>query len=84
MKDVVCHLFTTGSCADLHFKPLKRLLSNNILKTTGQIVDLTNKSTLFEALQQNTHIISHNFDLSAADYFRDITCPLFGVNAFWY
>ena len=75
--------FTTGSCAEFHFKPLKRLLSNYILKTTGQIVDLTDRSTLFEALQQNTHIISHYFDLRTADYFRDIMGPLFGVNAFW-
>ena len=75
-------VLTTGSCAELHFKPLKRLLSNYIIKTTNQIVDLTDKSTLFEALQQNTHIISYYFDLRTADYFRDIMGPLFGVNAF--
>ena len=40
--------FINVSCAEFLFKPLKRLLSNYILKTTGQIVDLTVKGTFLK------------------------------------
>lgn len=49
--------FTTGSCAEFHFKPLKRLLSMYISKTTGSSVDLNDKNILFKTLQENTHIV---------------------------
>jgi hypothetical protein len=32
--------FTTGSCAEFYFKPLKRLLSMYIKETTGKNVNL--------------------------------------------
>ena len=76
--------FTTGSCAEFHFKPLKRLLSNYISDATGKQIDLDDRKVLFQALQQNTHIVSKYFDLRAQDYFSDVMAPLFGVNAYWY
>lgn len=76
--------FTTGSCAEFHFKPLKRLLGNYIFDSTGEKVDLNDQNVMFHALQENTHIISHYFDLRTQDYFTDVMAPLFGVAAFWY
>ena len=76
--------FTTGSCAEFHFKPLSRLLYNYIFDTTGKQVDLDDKNILFQALQENTHIVSKYFDLRTQDYFSDVMAPLFGVNAYWY
>ena len=44
--------FSTGSCAEFHFKPLKRLLSLYIKETSGKDVDLSDGSKLYEALQK--------------------------------
>ena len=51
--------FTTGSCAEFHFKPLRRLLYNYIFDVTGKQVDLDDKNVLFQALQENTHIVGN-------------------------
>ena len=40
--------FTTGSCAEFHFKPLRRLLGLYLHQTTGTDVDLGDKSKLFQ------------------------------------
>ena len=48
--------------------------------TTGKIVDLSNKSLLFDVLQQNTHIVAHYFDLRTQSYFHEV---FFNVNAYW-
>ena len=42
MKKGLPASFTTGSCAEYHFKPLRRLLSIYIKETTGKDQDLSN------------------------------------------
>jgi hypothetical protein len=76
--------FTTGSCAEYHFKPLKRLLHLYIKETSGKDVDLNNHNNLFSILQENTHIVAHYFDLRTDSYFKEVMKPVFGVESFWY
>ena len=76
--------FTTGSCAEDHFKPLRRLLELYNVATSGQSVDLSNRNTLFSVLQKNPHIVSHYFDLRTKSYFQKVLHPAFGVSAYWY
>ena len=76
--------FATGSCAEFHFKPLHRLLKMYIKDTTGEDVDLDNHTVLFNALQENTHIIGKYFDLRTQSYFNDVMKTVFGVDPFWY
>ncbi|CAG2185621.1 unnamed protein product [Mytilus edulis] len=76
--------FTTGSCAEYHFKPLRRLLSLYLKETSGTDIDLSDRSKLFEALQKNTHIVAKYFDLRTNDYFHDVMSPAFGVTTYWY
>ena len=76
--------FTTGSCAEFHFKPLHRLLSMYDQTTTGKTADLSNRTELFHLLQQNTHIVAHYFDLRTQSYFKNVMGPVFNVNAYWY
>lgn len=76
--------FTTGSCAEFHFKPLKRLLSMYVLETTGSSVDLTDKNILFKTLQENAHIVAQYFDIRTHSYFKNVMGPVFGVNSHWY
>ena len=76
--------FCTGSCAEFHFKPLKRLLSMYTKDTSGFEVDLSNRNTLFAILQKNTHIVSHYFDLRTQSYFQNVMQSGFGVDAYWY
>ena len=76
--------FSTGSCAEFHFKPLHRLLSLYSEAATGKAVDLSDRSALFDCLQQNTHIVAHYFDIRTQSYFKDVLAPVFDVNAYWY
>ena len=76
--------FTTGSCAEYHFKPLRRLLENYVFETTGSQVDLTDRNILFATLQANTHVVAVYFDLRTTSYFNKVMGPLFGVDSFWY
>ncbi|KAK3083478.1 hypothetical protein FSP39_023709 [Pinctada imbricata] len=76
--------FTTGSCAEYHFKPLRNLLQNYIGLTTGESPDLSDRSVMFKVLQQHTHVIAQYFDLRTQAYFKEVMKPVFGVNAFWY
>jgi signal recognition particle subunit SEC65 len=76
--------FTTGSCAEYHFKPLRRLLAMYVKDTSGSDVDLTDRKQLFDTLQANTHIVAHYFDLRTQSYFKDVMGPAFGVDAYWY
>ena len=76
--------FTTGSCAEYHFKPLKRLLTTYIKDSTNKDVDLDNRATLFQTLQGNSHIVAQYFDLRTQSYFRDVMGPVFGVDTYWY
>ena len=64
--------FTTGSCAEFYFKPLGRLLTLYIKETTGLDIDLTNKSYMFKALQENTHIVADYFEKRTHDYFQEV------------
>ncbi|XP_053405155.1 uncharacterized protein LOC123560749 [Mercenaria mercenaria] len=76
--------FTTGSCAEYHFKPLKRLLQMYKKDATGEEINLNDPALLFETLQQNTHIVAHYFDLRTTSYFREVMGPVFGVDTYWY
>ena len=76
--------FTTGSCAEFHFKPLHQLISLYTQSSTGKAVDTSNRTELFEALQQNTHIVAHYNDLRTQSYFKNVMAPVFNVNAYWY
>ena len=78
--------FTTGSCAEYHFKPLRRLLEMYTADTSrsGADVDLSNHNTLFAVLQKNTHIVSRYFDLRTKSYFEKVMQPAFNVSAYWY
>ena len=42
--------FTTGSCAEYHFKPLKRLIGLYLFAITGEMPDLEDRTKLFQAL----------------------------------
>jgi hypothetical protein len=70
--------FTTGSCAEYHFKPLRQLLSKYIHETSGKEIDFSNRSDLFDALQKNTHIVAQYFDLRTQSYFKNVMSPAFG------
>ena len=76
--------FATGSCAEFYFKPLKRLLEIYIKDCTGSEIDLENKSNMFRALQENTHIVADYFDKRTYNYFQEILKPVFNVDTFWY
>lgn len=76
--------FTTGSCAEYHFKPLRRLLEVYTADTSGASLDLSNHNTMFTVLQKNTHIVSHYFDLRTKCYFEKVMHPAFNVTAYWY
>ena len=72
--------FATGSCAEYHFKALRRLLEKYMFETSGKPVDLKDHNTLFGVLQQNTHIFSHYFDLRTQSFFTNVMGPAFSVD----
>lgn len=76
--------FTTGSCAEYHFKPLHRLLEIYTFETTGEKVDLSNRNVLFSALQANTHVVAHYFEQITKNYFQEVMAPVFNVDTYWY
>ena len=81
--------FTTGSCAEYHFKTLQRLLHNYIVLEPGTEPDLQDKNVLLQVLQQHTHIqhthiVAEYFDLRNQSYFKEVMGPVFGVNTYWY
>jgi len=76
--------FCTGSCAEFYFKPLRRLLTNYIKSTKGIEIDLNEKSKLFEAIQENGHLVGLYFDLRTQSYFNRVMSPVFNVNCYWY
>ena len=76
--------FCTGSCAEFYFKPLRRILSQYIAKTKNIDVDLNDKSRLFEAIQDNGHLVGHYFDLRTQAYFREVMGTVFNVECYWY
>ena len=76
--------FSTGSCAEYYFKPLRRLLEIYIENTTNEHLDLNDKNVLFSVLQKHTHIVAQYFDMRTKCYFEKIMRPVFGVDTFWY
>ncbi|CAC5375793.1 unnamed protein product [Mytilus coruscus] len=64
--------------------PIHGDVTINKKETSGSDVDLSDRSKLFEALQQNTHIVTKYFDLRTNDYFYDVISPTFGVATYWY
>ena len=56
-KNGLPSFFMTGSCAEFYFPPLRRLLEQYILQTTGKEVNLAEDSNArFKALQENTRV----------------------------
>ena len=51
---------------------------------SGKTVDLKAHNTLFRVLQQNTHIVSHYFDLRTQSFFINVMGPAFSADTFWY
>ena len=77
--------FMTGSCAEFYFPPLRRLLEQYILQTTGEEVNLAEDSnTRFKAVQENTHVVVRYFDLRTQSYHEKVLKPVFGVSDYWY
>ena len=77
--------FMTGSCAEFYFPPLRRLLEQYILQTTGEVVNLAEDSnTRFKAVQENTHVVVRYFDLRTQSYHEKVLKPVFGVSDYWY
>ena len=76
--------FATAICAEFYFKPLRRLLSIYLKQANGTDIDLNNKTQIFNAVQQNSHIVAKYFDLRTHSYFKTVMGPLFGVNTYWY
>ena len=77
-------IFATGSCAEYHWKPLRRLLKIYLQETTGTDVDINDKNILYQALQDNTHIVGQYFDLRTTSYFKEIMGPVFGTDTYFY
>ena len=77
--------FMTGSCAEFHFTPLRRLLEEYILQTTGEKVNLAEDSNArFKAVQENTHVAVSYFDLRTQAYHEKVLKLVFGVSDYWY
>jgi hypothetical protein len=75
-------IFTTGSCAEYYFKPLRKLLNSYLQSSSGKTIET--KSDLYEAIQQNSHVVTHYFDLRTKSYFKHIMTNVFGIKAYWY
>ena len=70
--------FTTGSCAEFYFKPLRSLMTKYLNKT------FDDKNELYEAITRNSHVVTHYFDLRTQAYFKHIMRHLFGLHSYWY
>ena len=86
MRRVGClRFFMTGSCAEFHFPPLRRLLEQYILQSTGEEVNLAEDSNArFKAVQENTHVVVSYFDLHNQAWHEKVLKPVFGVSDYWY
>ena len=77
--------FMIGSCAEFYFPPLRRLLEQYILQTTGEEVNLAeDNNARFKAVQENTHVVVKYFDLRTQSYHEKVLKPVFGVSDYWY
>ena len=70
--------FTTGSCAEFYFKPLRALMTKYLEKP------LSTQSEVYEAITKNSHVVSHYFDLRTQSYFKYVMRNLFGLHTYWY
>ena len=73
--------FTTSSCAEYYFKPLGKLLEEYFMVTSGKTI--TTKADLYQAIQQNPHVITQYFDMRTKSYFKHVMTALFGLKAYW-
>ena len=84
-KGGLSSFFMTGSCAEFYFSPLRRLLEQYILQTTGEEVNLAEDSNArFKAVQEDTHVVVSYFDLRTQAYHEKVLKPVFGVSDYWY
>lgn len=75
----------TGSCAEFYFPPLRKILQQYILQTSGREVNLAEESSArFKAVQENTHVVVKYFDLRIQCYHEKVLKPVFGVCDYWY
>ena len=70
--------FCTGSCAEYYFKPLRRLLQQYTNKS------LATRSEVYQAIQQNSHVVTQYFDLRTQCYFSTVMRELFSITSYWY
>ena len=78
-------IFMTGSFAEFFFPPLRRLLEQHILQTTGEELNLAEDSNArFKAVQDNPHVVVNYFDLRTQSYHEKVLTPVFGVSDYWY
>ena len=75
-------MFTTGSCAEYYFKPLRKLLDSYVESANGKTIET--KGDLYEAIQRNSHLVTHYFDLRTRSYFKHIMANIFGIKSYWY
>ena len=71
-------IFVTASCAEFYWRPLIRLLSEFLGKP------LLTKSEIYCAVRDNSHIVTHYFDLRTKSYFKLIMQKLFKVSCYWF
>ena len=85
-KHGLSSFFMTGSCAEFYFPPLKRLLEEYILQSSGEEVNLAeNSNARFKAIQENTHVVVSYFDLRTQSYHDlKVLKAVFGVSDYWY
>ena len=76
--------FSTGSCAEFNFKSLHRLNSLSLASPACNDKELSERSQIYEALQEHSHIVAHYFDLRTQAYVKHVMRPVFGVDAYWY
>ncbi|EDO35599.1 predicted protein, partial [Nematostella vectensis] len=73
------------SCAEFYWPPLRRLIEQYILETTGETVNLLEDSNArFMAVQENTHLVVSYFDMCTRSYHENVVRPVFGVSDYWY
>lgn len=81
----IAFIFHDWKLCRVLLSPLRRLLEQYILQTTGQEVNLAEDSNArFQAVQENTHVVVKYFDLHTHSYHEKVLKPVFGVCNYWY
>ena len=69
--------FMTGSRAEFYFPPLRKILQQYILQTSGRELDHAEESSArFKAVQENTHVVVKYFDLRTQCYHEKVLKPV--------